>query len=1002
MTITESDLSNNSIVYNTYINPDFYNESTPNNTFGITEPGSVTDTNNNVIPDILQAPVSTDPSYISENCPNLGNSAQPVNSVITWTVPGPNGGNSTYYFCLTWITYNTGFGYPVASGWSELGSGNFVYEEAYGGALGIQSVVLPNRQSWKFVYDTQATPPDWNGDPSTLPVEYGDLTELIYPTGGNIQYAYQTLYGCTNDGSSSQFVQQRTLSDGGSVSGTWQYGWTTVANSTAMTVTDPYGNDTVHTFNAGSIEGSCYTYQEAQTQSFAGSQSNNQILQTISRTFANSGYIVPSNTNAYVPINAEPTQISTTGAQTGTQTLGYSQLFTGSSIFTGGASSTQHLPYYFESPTTAITQDPSGTTIGNKTVYQWQIDQTAVGDNFMSGVSSTCMMSGDPSSCSTSSGGSYTSYGYDGNYNQNAVNRWINTTGTWNTTGTQYYSWGAPETITDPRNLTETIQYDGSGIFPKKITNALSQSDQYTYDDIAGNMLSHTDVNNNTTTYQYMDPLGRVTKITYPTGQVIGTGYNDSGRTVTTTATANPDPTRSTTRAYDGLGRVTQEQESAANNQTIYTDTTYDEMGRVTSVSNPHYAASDSTSGITSYAYDALGRKIMQCDADNDPSAPVPCTAGNSYQQSIYIGNTVDFYDELRNHWQRGYDVFGRVVKVLEPDGSDALTLETDYQYDPLGNLIQVSQWGGPSGSSGAVNRSFTYDSLSRLICASNPENSSAPCPSSAMSSYTAGTTSYSYDGDGNVLTKTSQAVNSSSGSQTIGYSYDGLNRICYTVFGGASPSEYSGGCPSSGPANVVALYEYDSSSVSGATNTVGRLTDEKSYAGSTLVSERQPYSYDAMGRLLNEEQCTYEACSSKLFQPAYQYDLAGNIIALTDGTTPSPTPYTQWPCNSPAQPWSTLTFVNCYDVAGRLTGITSNWADSTHPPLLGSAINYWAFGSLKNAALAGLNGTNALSLSRSYDSRFRITSESDTNQGSSSATPGSALVTITGAEQTN
>jgi len=57
----------------------------------------------------------------------------------------------------------------------------------------------------------------------------------------------------------------------------------------------------------------------------------------------------------------------------------------------------------------------------------------------------------------------------------------------------------------------------------------------------------------------------------------------------------------------------------------------------------------------------------------------------------------------------------------MEPDGSLNITatptLETDYTYDPLNNLTRVSQTGG------SLVRSFSYDSLSRLITANNPES---------------------------------------------------------------------------------------------------------------------------------------------------------------------------------------------------------------------------------------------------------------------------------------
>jgi YD repeat-containing protein len=99
----------------------------------------------------------------------------------------------------------------------------------------------------------------------------------------------------------------------------------------------------------------------------------------------------------------------------------------------------------------------------------------------------------------------------------------------------------------------------------------------------------------------------------------------------------------------------------------------------------------------------------------------------------------------------------------------------TVYSYDALGDLICVEQHGGVTGTgcsaaptSDAASpwrvRRFTYDSLSRLLTAHNPES---------------GTITYSYDADGNLLQKTSPAPNQTgAATQTISYCYDGLHRV--------------------------------------------------------------------------------------------------------------------------------------------------------------------------------------------------------------------------------
>ena len=186
------------------------------------------------------------------------------------------------------------------------------------------------------------------------------------------------------------------------------------------------------------------------------------------------------------------------------------------------------------------------------------------------------------------------------------------------------------------------------------------------------------------------------------------------------------------------------------------------------------------------------------------------CTPGSSYQSWVYAGNMVTFKDEIGNQWSRQSDKLGRPAKVLEPNGTAAApSLETDYTYDALSNLLSSTQCGAACPATSPVQRSFTYDGLSRLLTATNPES---------------GSVIYGYDANSNLTSKVSPAVNAGSGTQTISYCYDPLNRMT-AKFYTAMPS-----CLSS--AGAAATYAYDTSSVSGASNVVGRLTDEKSFVG--------------------------------------------------------------------------------------------------------------------------------------------------------------------------
>src|SRR5262249_37541219 len=72
--------------------------------------------------------------------------------------------------------------------------------------------------------------------------------------------------------------------------------------------------------------------------------------------------------------------------------------------------------------------------------------------------------------------------------------------------------------------------------------------------------------------------------------------------------------------------------------------------------------------------------------------------------------------------------------------GSLSAPMVTLYNYDALGDLLQVTQQGGTTDQTQWRTRLFTYDSLGGLLTANNPES---------------GTLTYNYDANGNVVTKT-------------------------------------------------------------------------------------------------------------------------------------------------------------------------------------------------------------------------------------------------------
>jgi YD repeat-containing protein len=232
----------------------------------------------------------------------------------------------------------------------------------------------------------------------------------------------------------------------------------------------------------------------------------------------------------------------------------------------------------------------------------------------------------------------------------------------------------------------------------------------------------------------------------------------------------------------DGLMRpVTSELTSDPAGADIVT-TNYDALSRVATVTNPYRTTSDSTYGVTIYGYDAVGRKVIEVHPDGTkrqwcydnsaapavyPSLPQNISyAPTCNPRGVGSGEWVDISDENGNDWQEVSDGLGRMTHVIEPSGtSQSPTMDTDYSYDALDNLLQVIQ-NGQTGNTARV-RTFTYDNLSRLITSTNPETGTVCYGVWSGSNCVNG-----YDYNGNLLFKTDAR------GITIAYGYDTLNRL--------------------------------------------------------------------------------------------------------------------------------------------------------------------------------------------------------------------------------
>ena len=271
------------------------------------------------------------------------------------------------------------------------------------------------------------------------------------------------------------------------------------------------------------------------------------------------------------------------------------------------------------------------------------------------------------------------------------------------------------------------------------LTNARGKTRTTTYDSL-GSVLTETDPLNRTTNHTY-DLLGRLTGTTDPRGIAVTYGYDNLDRLTSTTY-----PGGTETTAYDALSRRT-----SMTDATGTTTWTYDGVGRTLSTASPQ--------GTVAYAYDGAGQRTSMTLPGSRP-----VTYG--YDPAGRLTSLTDWQSRVLT---LTYDSNGRRTGVTRPGGTAAA-----YAYDAADRQTSVTHT-GPGGAlasfvstydavgnrasvtSGAGTESYTLDALNRLTSATYPGGG--------------GTVTYSYDANGNRLTKVAGGV-------TTNYSYDNADQL--------------------------------------------------------------------------------------------------------------------------------------------------------------------------------------------------------------------------------
>ncbi len=567
---------------------------------------------------------------------------------------------------------------------------------------------------------------------------------------------------------------------------------------------------------------------------------------------------------------------------------------------------------------------------------------------------------------------SQTVYNYTSGPNPTSIVKGGVSSGPQTITSYVYDSSGMKTSETDPNGNITSYTYGCDDLYLTETTypattNGISHITQADPDCSSGLPITTTDENSQITNYGY-DSYGRKSTVSYPDGGEVSYQYPSSSETTETRKVSSViNYTKTTT--LDSWGRVsTVATSDPAGTATV--TATHDGDNRVLCVTSPERSSSSTTDGQKCFSYDALNRPTEITQPDKNTI------------QVTYAGNQATVTDEDGNEKSYTYDAFHDLTKVMEPNSSGTLAWETDYTYDAGGHLLTVNQKG--DGSRSVPERTFSYDDLGRLISEYTPET---------------GTESYTYDSNGNTKTVTT-------GRGAITYDYDQLNRVI---------SE-SGG-------SLDYTYTYDVASNYGFTSQdpIGRLVE-----ASNMVNASEQFSYDSMGRVIDESHCIPTDCTRTGNAVYAGYDYAGDLTSLTypDGRVMTmgfdsarhltSVEYTSW--NGAGQSSDYLSSAS-YDPTGQMTAATygdgvqvsatfNNRLDATalsyqyNGQALWSKQYQWA-ADAKNLTQVDDEINPAQDYSYTYDTDNRLTSSSGGQPiETSPGTAASGWVSISGYEQ--
>ena len=517
----------------------------------------------------------------------------------------------------------------------------------------------------------------------------------------------------------------------------------------------------------------------------------------------------------------------------------------------------------------------------------------------------------------------------------------------------------------DPTSLGTTLTVDPNG----NVSTA-------TYDSL-GNVLSQTDGLGRTTSWTYTGNGGadethyQPTTMTDPKGTTTYYSYDPTYRTLTQVCTAlsggscSGTPTNAEVTKYaHANGSHPGDVTSMTNGDGKVTSYTYDAYGDLVQTEDP---ASD----VTETEYNADGWTTASwtpaagCTFGSQPPAGCSSADETAYSQTSGAGNinfwgaTLSVAAPLGQDTSSVYDPDNNLIETTDADGNP-----TSYAYNGAGEQCWKLPGGTSSAScaappSGASVTQYSPDGLVAAQIDGNDDTLEAYVYDSRndVSSMTVDpgssphinqTTTYTYDLDGNVLTKTDPAGNVTT------YAYDADSELCWYLLGSTS----SASCGSA-PSGAVS-YGYDPD---------GQVTAMADDTGSWS------YTIDALHRLTSVTEAQGGGSSATV---SYQYNFRNEPTQITypNGVGSVTIGYDNAGRETSVEDWNGHTTTFGYDADSNLTTTTFPGGSCTGTISLCDTWTYDSLDQVMGISDVQSGGTTVFSATYTRDEAGQVTSD--------------------------